>query len=212
MTFKNRFDAGVKLAEVYDFPKNSVLFTIPNGGVQVAYAVSKTKRIPLELIMVKKLLHPNNPEIGFGAINMESKAFLNPKLDEIFSTLPVEEIAKSSLKEILKKNDLFRNSKQYPSLKGKTAVLVDDMFESGYSALAAFECIRKLHPDKIIAIAPVCLKETKKMLENYFDKVYCLIETDKPFVSSFYDTPHNLTDEEVIDILYDLRKENLIYE
>ncbi len=214
MTFKDRFDAGVKLSEVFEFPENSVIFAIPRGGVPVGYAIAKTKKIPMDLIVVRKLPIPGNPEAGFGAINMDARAILNPAFDALFSQIPVEEIAKDVLNEVLRRNDLYRNSRGYSSLKGKTAIIVDDGFASGYSAIAAYEYLKKLHPDKIIAIAPVCPKETKKMLENYFDEVYCLIESEnKPFaVASFYDDFHDLSDDEVIDMLYDLRKENLLHE
>jgi putative phosphoribosyl transferase len=97
MPFKNRFDAGEKLSEVYKLPKNSILFAIPRGGVPVAYALSKSQKIPMEIVVVRKLPIPFDPEAGFGAITIDGKVILNPNFEYLFSEIPIEEIAKDVL-------------------------------------------------------------------------------------------------------------------
>jgi len=211
MTFNDRLDAGIKLSEVFKLPKNSVLFAIPRGGVPVAYAISKTQKIPLDIVVVRKLPIPFNPEAGFGAITIDGKVILNPNFEYLFSEIPMEEIAKEVLKEVKRRDFVYRENKPYQDLSGKTAVVVDDGFASGYSAIAAYEMIKKYNPQKIIAIAPVCPEDTKKLLERYFDEVYCLITSKtKPFaVASFYKDFHDLKDEEILDLIEDLKKQNL---
>ena len=211
MIFKNRLDAGIKLSEVFKLPKDSVIFAIPRGGVPIGYILSKMQKIPMDIIVVRKLPIPFNPEAGFGAITIDGKVVLNPNFNYLFSQLPIEEIAKEVLKEVKRRDKIYRNNAPYKNLKGKTAVVVDDGFASGYSALAAYEMLKNLNPDKIIAIAPVCPKDTKELLLNYFDDVYCLIEPDKkPFaVASFYEDFHDLSDEEVIELIDDLKQNNL---
>ena len=211
MTYKNRLDGGIKLSEVFKLPENSIIFTIPRGGVPVGYAISKTQKIPMDIIVVRKLPIPFNPEAGFGAVTVDGKVIINPNFNYLLNEIPLEEIATEVLKEVKRRDKVYRNSLPYKNLKGKTAVVVDDGFASGFSAIAAYEMLKKLNPDKIIAIAPVCPKDTKELLLNYFDDVYCLIEPKtKPFaVASFYEDFHDLRDDEVLELIEDLKKNNL---
>ena len=211
MTFKDRLDAGIKLSEVFKLPKESVIFAIPRGGVPVGYALAKTQKLPMDIIVVRKLPIPFNPEAGFGAITIDGKVILNPKFNYLLPEIPVEEIAKEVLKEVKRRDKIYRNNAPYKDLSGKVAVVVDDGFASGFSAIAAYEMLKKLNPKKIIAIAPVCPKDTKEMMLNFFDDVYCLIESDKkPFaVASFYQDFHDLSDEEVLELIEDLKNNNL---
>lgn len=211
MTFKNRLDGGIKLSEVFKLPKESVIFAIPRGGVPIGYALAKTQNIPMDIIVVRKLPIPFNPEAGFGAITIDGKVLINPKFSYLLKEIPVEEIAKEVLEEVKRRDKIYRNNAPYKDLTGKIAVIVDDGFASGFSAIAAYEMLKKLNPKKIIAIAPVCPKDTKEMMLNFFDDVYCLIESEKkPFaVASFYQDFHDLSDEEVIELIEDLKKNNL---
>ncbi|WP_456471115.1 phosphoribosyltransferase [Caminibacter sp.] len=212
-SFKDRFDAGIKLGEVIDIPKDSVIFAIPRGGIPIGYAISLTKKVPMDIVVVRKLPIPFNPEAGFGSITIDGKVILNPNFEYLFSQIPIDAIAREVLEEVKRRDFLYRKHAPYKSLKGKTAIVVDDGFASGYTAIAAYEFLKKLNPDKIIAMAPVCPNDTKKLLENYFDSVYCLIETDKkPFaVASFYEDFHDLRDEEVLEIINDLKEKNLLW-
>ena len=211
MTFKNRLDGGIKLSEVFKLPKESVIFAIPRGGVPIGYALAKTQNIPMDIIVVRKLPIPFNPEAGFGAITIDGKVLINPKFSYLLKEIPVEEIAKEVLEEVKRRDKIYRNNAPYKDLTGKIAVIVDDGFASGFSAIAAYEMLKKFNPKKIIAIAPVCPKDTKEMMLNFFDDVYCLIESEKkPFaVASFYQDFHDLSDEEVIELIEDLKKNNL---
>ncbi len=211
MIYNDRLDGGIKLSEVFKLPKNSVIFAIPRGGVPIGYALAKTQKIPMDIIVVRKLPIPFNPEAGFGAITVDGKVIINPQFNYLLNEIPVEEIAKEVLKEVKRRDKIYRNNAPYKDLSGKTAVVVDDGFASGFSAIAAYEMLKNLNPEKIIAIAPVCPKDTKEKLLNFFDEVYCLIEPEqKPFaVASFYKDFHDLSDEEVLAFVEDLKKNNL---
>ncbi|MEO1923730.1 MAG: phosphoribosyltransferase family protein [Nautiliaceae bacterium] len=213
MIFKNRFDAGIKLSEVLDLPQNSVIFAIPRGGVPVGYAIAVNKKVPMDIVVVRKLPIPFNPEAGFGSITVDGKVILNPNFEYLFSQIPIDSIAREVLSEVKRRDFLYRKNAPYKDLTGKTAVVVDDGFASGYSAIAAYEMLKKYNPQKIIAIAPVCPSDTKKLLENYFDEVYCLIESEKkPFaVASFYQDFHDLSDDEILEIIEDLKEKKLLW-
>ncbi len=209
--FKDRLEAGYLLSEKAKIPKNSVIFAIPRGGIPVAFAISKAKKVPFDVVVVRKLPIPWNPEAGFGAVALDGSKVLNPEI-EVSNSVEMS-VSKSVLKELERRNRVYRNGRPYRSLEGKVAVVVDDGFASGYTAVAAYKFLKKLPPDSIIAVAPVCPERTKKFLENYFDSVFCLkVSSDVPFaVASFYDDFHDLSDSEVLDFIRQLEKEGLLF-
>ena len=213
-SFKDRFDAGIKLSEVIKLPENSVIFAIPRGGVPIGYAISINKKIAMDIVVVRKLPIPFNPEAGFGSITIDGKVILNPKFEYLFPQIPIDSIAREVLSEVKRRDFLYRQNRNYKDLEGKVAIVVDDGFASGYTAIAASEFLKQFKPKKIIAITPVCSTDAKKLLEKYFDEVYCLIESDKkPFaVASFYENFHDLSDDEVLEIINDLKEKKLLWE
>ena len=211
--FRDRLQAGLELSRKMELPENSVIFAIPRGGVPVGYAISKTKRIPFDIIVVRKLPVPWNPEAGFGAITLDGTVYLNPEFEGYLSRKTVEEIAKTVLQEVERRNKVYREGRGYKDLTGKVALVVDDGFASGYTAIAAANFLKKLNPAKIYAVAPVCPVHTRELLENYYDGAYCLVESrELPFaVASFYEDFHDLTDEEVLTYVEELKRENLFW-
>ncbi len=96
--FKDRYEAGVRLSEAVRLPENSVIFAIPRGGVPVGAAIAERYRLPFDIIVVRKLPIPWNPEAGFGAISPDGEVVLNPELS---SYLSEEEIRRLSLPFLL---------------------------------------------------------------------------------------------------------------
>lgn len=211
--FRNRLHAGVELHRGVELPENSVIFAIPRGGVPVGYAVAKEKKLPLDIVVVRKLPIPWNPEAGFGAVTLDGTVYLNPEFEGYLSPKTIEEITKTVLEEVKRRNRVYRGGKGYKDLTGKVAVVVDDGFASGYTAIAAANFLKKLNPERIYAVSPVCPTHTKELLENFYDGVYCLVESrELPFaVASFYEDFHDLTDEEVLELIEDLKRENLFW-
>ena len=211
--FRDRLHAGLELAERLELPENSVIFAIPRGGVPVGFALSKAKRLPMDIVVVRKLPIPWNPEAGFGAVTLDGTVYINPEFEGYLSPKTVEEIVRVVLSEVERRNRVYRGGAGYKDLTGKVAVVVDDGFASGYTAVAAANFLKKLNPEKIYAVAPVCPVHTKELLENHYDGVYCLVESrELPFaVASFYEDFHDLTDEEVLNYIKELKRENLFW-
>jgi putative phosphoribosyl transferase len=211
--FKDRLHGGIEVSKKIELPKNSVIFAIPRGGVPVGYAMAKEKKLPLDIIVVRKLPIPWNPEAGFGAITLDGEVVLNPDFKDYLSPKTIKEIAREVYREVLRRNEVYRNGKGYKKLTGKVAVVVDDGFASGYTAIAAVKFLRKLNPEKVFAVSPVCPVHTKELLERYYDGVYCLLESKElPFaVASFYQDFHDLSDEEVLELIEELKRENLFW-
>jgi len=209
--FKDRLYAGEILSYSLSLPENSVIFAIPRGGVPVAYPVAVRHNLPMDIIVVRKLPIPWNPEAGFGAITVDGTVFLNPDFENLIEPETINEVAKEVLGEVLRRNLIYREGKGYKPLTGKTAVVIDDGFASGFTAIAASKFLKTLQPEKILAIAPVAPTHTVERLKPYFDKVLVLHKSSQlPFaVASFYENFPDLTDEEVLSYINDLKEKNL---
>ncbi len=206
--FRDRYEAGERLSEVIELPKGSVIFAIPRGGVPVGAAIAEHHGLPFDVIVVRKLPIPWNPEAGFGAISPDGGIVLNPHLSSYLSDEEIERISNDVLREVERRNLVYRGGKGYRDLTGRVAVVVDDGFASGYTAIAAAKFLRKLNPEALLAVAPVCPPRTKDLLFEYFDDVFCLVEDEGlPFaVASFYEDFHDLRDEEVISLIERMKR------
>ena len=205
--FENREDAGRRLSEFLSDYKdsNSLVLAIPAGGVSVGKEIKDALSLPLDLLVVRKIQIPWNPEAGFGAINLDGYVIFN---DELLSHLGLpEKVINSQIektKEILKKrNELFRKEMDFPSLQAKTAIIVDDGLASGYTMIAAIEFVKKRNPAKIVIAVPTGSYRTVRRISPSADILYCLnIREGFPYaVAEAYRNWYDLSDEEVLSLL-----------
>jgi predicted phosphoribosyltransferase len=205
--FEDRHDAGRKLSQkLIDYKNtNAIILAIPSGGIPVASEIAKFLNLQMDLILVRKIQIPWNTEAGFGAINPDGEAIFNEDLlkkiglseDEVNSQIKKTE-------DILRKrNELFRGEKQFPVIKNKPIVLVDDGLASGYTMLAALRFVRRREPQKIIIAVPTGSLRTVELVLNKVDKLVCLnIRAGFPFaVADAYRNWHDLTDAEIQSLL-----------
>ena len=205
--FEDREDAGRRLSQFLSEYKgsDSIVLAIPSGGVPVGKEIKNALSLDLDLLIVRKIQIPWNPEAGFGAINLDGYVIFN---DALLHQLDLpEHVINSQIektKEILKKrNDLFRKEKAFPSLRNKTAILVDDGLASGYTMIAATEFVKKRNPFRIIIAVPTGSYNTVKKNSSLVDHLYCLnIREGSPYaVAEAYRNWYDLSDEEVMRIL-----------
>jgi len=206
--FKDRFHAGRLLAEFIEKNlelENCLLFAIPAGGIPVGYEISRALGITMDVLVVRKLQIPWDPEAGFGAISPDGEMVLNEWLVEQLglSEREVDEIARETLRIIRDRSRRFRAVKPMPNVRGKTVILVDDGLASGYTMLAAIRSIRKRNPRRIIAAVPTASTAAVKLISGEADKILCLNVRSGPVfaVADAYCEWRDLTDEEVIEIL-----------
>lgn len=205
--FEDRLDAGKKLSSFLSNYKNtgSIVLAIPSGGVPVGKELKDSLSVEFELLIVRKIQVPWNPEAGFGAMNLDGDVILNETL------LQYLEISENEIKaqiektrDILKKrNEFFRRNKPFPSLKNKIAIIVDDGLASGYTMLAGIEYVKKRKPQKIIVAVPTGSLRTVRRLSEVVDFIYCLnIRESYPYaVADAYKNWYDINDEEVLRIL-----------
>jgi putative phosphoribosyl transferase len=210
--FKDRTEAGRLLAEkLRKYEKSrGIAFGIPSGGVPVASEISDALGLPMDILIVRKIQIPGNPEAGFGAVGPDGEVIFNERLLGYLG-LTEDQVriqVEKTLANIEKRNVLFRSGKSYPPLTGKTVIVADDGLASGYTMLAAVKFIRKKVAGKIIVAVPTGSRATIDLVLPEVDEIVCLnTRRGSPFaVADAYRNWYDLSEKEVLGIL---RKHNL---
>ena len=206
--FKDRKEAGTLLAQRLLGYKDTdgIVFAIPSGGVPVAAEIAKALTLPLDLIIVRKVQVPYNPEAGFGAVSPDNKVLLNEDLLRSLS-LSEKDVERQIhiTRDIIKKRDsLFRKGLPFPSIKDRVAIIVDDGLASGYTMLSAIDYIKRHEPQKIVVAVPTGSKGTVEIILPEVDELVCLnIRSGYEFaVANAYENWYDLEDDEVISVLH----------
>lgn len=205
--FEDRIEAGSLLAQKLIKYKNmeGVVLGIPSGGVPVALEIARMLNLPMDLMIVRKLQIPYNPEAGFGAMGLDGEVILNEQLLAQLG-LSEDEIkaqAEKTREVIQKRNHLFRKGRPFPSLKGKIVILTDDGLASGYTMLAAVKFVKRKMPGKIVVAVPTASKRTADFILPEIDELVCLnVRHVISFaVADAYKNWYDLSDEEVLAII-----------
>jgi len=206
--FKNRFHAGELLAEMLKRNlslEDAILLAIPAGGVPVGYEISCRLNIPMDIVIVRKLQIPWDPEAGFGAVSSDGEIILNERLVKRLglSEEVIEEIVEKTLRVIRDRSESFRKAKPTLNIRGKTVILVDDGLASGYTMLAAIRSIKKKNPKRIIVAVPTASTAAVEFVSREVNKILCLnVRSSRIFaVADAYRKWRDLADDEVVEIL-----------
>jgi putative phosphoribosyl transferase len=198
---KDRIEAGLLLAEKLKKYQNSnsIILAVPRGGVPIGSIIAKSLHLPLDIVLSKKIGHPNNKEFAIGAVSLDSMI-----IDE-HPEIPNEYINQEiiHLRKLLKeKYELYMGNRKPIDLKGKNVILVDDGIATGNTLLASINMLRKQKPAKIIVAVPVLPYDTVSVFEKNTDEFIYLIAS-KYFrgVGGFYEDFNQVEDNEVIHLL-----------
>ena len=205
--FRDRVDAGRQLAERLKRSlgdEDVVVLGLPRGGVPVAFEVAQELDAPLDVIVVRKLGLPHQPELGMGAIGEDGVRVLN---DQMLAMAGVgeDEVAKverSERAELERRATRFRGDQPRTSLVGRTAVVVDDGIATGSTARAACQVARAHGASRVILAVPVAPLSSLASLAETADELVCLA-TPEPFfaVGQFYRNFSQTADKEVVELL-----------
>jgi putative phosphoribosyl transferase len=207
MLFKDRYEAGNKLAEKlekYRGQSQTVVVGLARGGVVVAHALAKALNLPLDVVVIRKIGAPLQEELAVGAIDEEGHGFFNDGIIQALNISPAylqEEIEKQK-KLAQQRAALYRQGGKKTDVKGKTVIVVDDGIATGASIKAALYALKQKGVKKIILAVPVAPPETLKSLAKAVDETICLY-TPAVFmaVGQFYRKFDQMSDEEVIKLL-----------
>jgi putative phosphoribosyl transferase len=211
MIYRDRHDAGRKLAkELIKYKdENPIIIALPRGGVVVGNEVAKMLDAPMDVIVVRKIGAPSQPEFGIGAIapngiqvlDTESIRLLGIPEDEL------EEIIEQETTEINRRIRLYREGLPKLDLSEKTVIIVDDGLATGVTARAAVLAVKQMNPKKIIFAVPVSSPVTAEKFRREVDEFVCLSEPPDFYgVGAYYENFKQVTDEEVIKLLQAARK------
>ncbi|MFP3910417.1 MAG: phosphoribosyltransferase [Archaeoglobaceae archaeon] len=205
--FRDRRDGGRKLADLVKDLEFDYVAAIPRGGIAVGVEIARIRNKHLLVIGVRKIPIPWSPEAGFGAVAEDGSTFINERIfDNLgLSVEEVEELAEEVRREVERRVKTYREE-PLPDLSKKTVLLVDDGFASGYTAIAAIELLKKKGAT-VYAAAPCSPSDTVKLLEEYAYKVVVISEQrwGSFAVASYYEDFSDLSDEEVISMLSELK-------
>jgi predicted phosphoribosyltransferase len=206
--FSDREDAGRRLARAllsYK-DKGAVVLALPRGGVPVAYEVARVLDAPLDLVLVRKIGAPWQPELAVGAVcdgpamvtvfNEDILRALDLKPDDLGAEIDAE------MRRNAERRRLWLAGRPPLSVAGRIAILVDDGVATGATTRAALRAVRAAGPAELVLAVPVAPPESIDALAAEADRVVCL-ETPSPFgaISVFYRAFPQLTDEAVSDLL-----------
>ena len=181
-----------------------LVLALPRGGVPVGFAVAKVLHVPLDVLLVHKLGMPGHEEYAIGAVAAGGTRVLQSEVISAYNIPPavIEALTTRELREIERREKLYRAGRPALQLKDKIVILADDGLATGSTMLAAARVTRAAGPARLIVAVPVGSIEACEMLQCEVDEVICL-STPEPFnaVGQWYAHFEQTGDDEVIALL-----------
>lgn len=201
--FADRADAGRCLARLlapYAARPNALVLALPRGGVRVGLEVARELTLPLDVLVIRKLGVPGQPELAMGAIAPGGVRLENREvLDAVgIPASVVETVEAAERTELERRNRAYRGGEPLPAVRGSTVILVDDGIATGSTVRAAIRLLRTLRPQRIVVAVPVAAPESLRAVGREADEVVT-VATPSPFtaISLWYEDFPQLTDAEV---------------
>ncbi len=216
LPFEDRIEAGRLLANElgrHHPGDHAVILALTRGGVPVGFEVADRLRLPLDIIVARKIGVPWQPELAMGAIAGSEKILDEPMIRQLeIADQEVESIVRLEAAEMKRREEVFREGTPAISLQGRTAVIVDDGLATGSTMLAAVRYVRSLKPGKTIVAVPVGARGACNRLRREVDELIVLAIPDLFFaVGEWYRDFEQVTDDEVRRLLAESRRRLEIY-
>ena len=206
--FPTREDAGRALASrLRSYAgANTLVLALPRGGLPVAREVADALHAPLDILVVRKIGAPGQPELGLGAVvdGDHPHAIFNEQIVEQLDVSDhyLKNEVERQLKEVKRRELAYRGGRPKLSLQGKTVIVVDDGIATGATVRAALRGVRRQKPARLVLAVPVAPPDTIDALTSETDEIVCLEQPEDFFaVGQFYRDFHQVSDDEVKTIL-----------
>lgn len=208
MIFANRSEAGRELADALASLRNRdpVVLALPRGGVPVGFEIARALGAPLDVVLVRKIGAPGQPELAAGAVVDGERVEIVRNEDVVrmlgLSDAWIERAAAREVEEIERRRRLYLGEREPVPVAGRTAIVVDDGIATGATMRAALRAVRRQRPRHLVLAVPLAPAETVEALRGEVDEVVCLAMPE-PFgaIGYFYDDFRQTDDEEVRDLL-----------
>ena len=210
--FADRKEAGQKLAEklLRYRGKDAVVLALPRGGVVVGYEIAKALKLPLDIVVTRKIGHPNNPEYAIGAVDENGALLLNEAECRLIEKEWLKNEVEKQKNEASRRIRVYRGGREPSEIKGKTAIITDDGIATGLSMRLAIKVVKEGKPERIIVAVPVAPYEITNELKNNVDELIVLLPP-KEFggaVGAHYKSFEQVPDAEVVRLLEASAAEN----
>lgn len=203
MRFRDRQDAGRQLAEELDHLRDEdpVVLALPRGGVPVAAEVADRLDAPMDVLVVRKLGLPRQPELGVGAVGEGGATVHNRDLLDQLGLRPedLDAVVTRETTEVQRRIDRYRGDRAAVDVADRTAIVVDDGIATGSTVRAAVEVLQQRGAARVVVAVPVGPTPAIDDLRSLADEVVCL-SSPTPFqaVGPHYDDFHQVSDDEVV--------------
>lgn len=215
LPFRDRQEAGralaVRLAQALQpapTPADALVLALPRGGLPVALPIAQALGLPLDVLVVRKLGVPGQPEYAMGAIASGGLQVLNEDvLRELdISSATVDTVARAERQELARREQLYRGRRPPPAIAGRSVIVVDDGLATGATMRAAVRALRTQGPARIVVAVPVAAADTAEALRGEADAVIT-VATPEPFIAvgRWYREFEQVEDAEVRRVLAEAR-------
>lgn len=207
--FADRAEAGRALADrLSRFADGEVVvLALPRGGVPVAAEVARALRAPMDVIGVRKLGAPRQPELAMGAIAEGGVREVDDRTVQVLRVddAAIDEVAARERQELQRRLREYRGDRGFPDLHGRTAIVVDDGLATGSTARVACRAVRRHDPEQLILAVPVASSQGIAALRDEADELVC-VEAPPEFVAvgRWYRDFGQVTDDEVMQLLTEI--------
>ncbi len=206
-SYLDRREAGRFLTEGLSRYRNSpdsIVLGLPRGGVVVAEVVAKALEIPMDVILLRKLPYPPQPELAIGAVAEDGSIFINQEFRNAVEQQPdsLDPIVREQMGVIRNRAKLYRPHRHAHEVKGKTVILVDDGIAAGATMRVAIRAVQAAGASKVVVAVPVAAPSSVRELQTEADEVVCLDAPEYFYaVAQAYENFEQVSDEEVCAIL-----------
>lgn len=207
MIYRDRKDAGKQLAERLAYYRDKVdvvVLGLPRGGVTVAHEIARALHCPLDILIVRKIGFPGNPELAAGAVSESGTVVLNEDIvsGHRVSREYLERETARQKEEIARRIALYRGGRRAPPLAGKTVILVDDGVATGATVKAAISALKQEKIARLVVAMPVASREAEREIAATVDEWVCpQAPTWFGAVGQFYADFTQVEDEDVVLML-----------
>ncbi len=206
-TFEDRKQAAEKLSEAlkkYKGDKDAIILAIPRGALEIGEVLRDKLKLPLDIVVTKKIGAPGNEEFAIGVVDPDGKYSCNEDtLAGYGIPLSYVEDEAERLKHVIKRRyEDYRGSATPPDFSGKICIIVDDGIATGHTVEAAVKYLKRQKAKKIVLAVPVSAVDSAARLEKEVDEFICLERpSDFYAVGQFYNIFPQVSDEEAKEIL-----------
>lgn len=206
-SFRNRDEAGQALAGALDksgVSPDTLVLALPRGGVPIAAVIAEQLGLEMDVLNVRKLGVPWQPELAMGALAEDGTLYLNSSLIQTLriTNSSIEEVSARERGTLVRRAALFRDGTPAPVVRGRPVILVDDGLATGATMEVAVNAVRHQQPAEITVAVPVAARGSREHFSRLADRFVCILEPAHfEAVGRWYMDFDQVSDEEVLRLL-----------